>query len=88
MRNYLSQGNPSAPLLIYVGRLGVEKKLKSLKRVLEAVPEARLALVGKGPAEAELRKLFRDDNVFFAGEMTGEFPSSPTGQGISYALYK
>ena len=48
-RSWLTEGNPEAPLLIYVGRLGVEKRLRDLKDVLERVPNARLAIVGKGP---------------------------------------
>lgn len=34
MRTRLSQGHPEAPLLIYVGRLGSEKKLQRIKGVL------------------------------------------------------
>jgi len=47
MRSELSDGNPRAPLLLYVGRLGNEKRIKDLKAVLESIPDARLALVGK-----------------------------------------
>ncbi len=67
----MSQGNPEAPLLLYVGRVGSEKKLKRLRYVLDKNPECRLAIVGKGPAEAELREYFKDYPVFFAGQMTG-----------------
>ena len=42
MRIRLSKGNPDAPLLIYVGRLGMEKRLEKLTRVLEENPKARL----------------------------------------------
>ncbi|KAJ1439355.1 hypothetical protein B484DRAFT_323599 [Ochromonadaceae sp. CCMP2298] len=72
MRARLSDGHPEAPLLLYVGRLGYEKKLDRLKAVLDANPGARLALVGKGPAEADLRELFRDYPVHFAGQVVGE----------------
>lgn len=47
MRYELSDGHPEAPLLLYVGRLGEEKRLEDLKKVLEMVPGSRLALVGK-----------------------------------------
>jgi sulfoquinovosyltransferase len=47
MRNELSDGNPTSPLLIYVGRLGEEKRIDDLKHVLDLLPEVRLALVGK-----------------------------------------
>lgn len=71
MRSFLSEGNPDAPLLIYVGRVGTEKKLDKLKIVLDANPGCRLAIVGKGPADQELRQYFKDYPVFFAGQMTG-----------------
>lgn len=35
MRSKLSDGNPNDPLMIYVGRLGAEKRLRDLKGVLE-----------------------------------------------------
>jgi len=72
MREKLSNGNIDAPLFLYVGRLGKEKKIERLKQVLEAMPGCRLALVGKGPYEQTLRELFKDLPVVFAGEMKGE----------------
>ncbi len=72
MRNILSQGKPEAPLLVYVGRLGKEKKIDRLKKVIDKNPGCRLALIGSGPAEAELRQVFRDNpEVYFAGALTG-----------------
>ena len=68
----LSNGNPEAPLLVYVGRLGMEKKIASLKTVLDRCPEARLALVGDGPERAELEKVFADYPVVFTGTMQGD----------------
>ena len=72
MRSILSNGHPEDPLLIYVGRLGLEKRLVALKRVLEEIPNARLALVGKGPYEGQLREVFKGMNVYFAGQLTGD----------------
>ena len=72
MRERLSNGYPDAALLLYVGRLGKEKKVNRLKKVLNDNPGARLALVGSGPAEGELRELFKDyPNVYFVGPLTG-----------------
>jgi hypothetical protein len=51
MRRRLSDGDVDAPLLVYVGRLGAEKKLQRLKKVLERNPGARLAFVGRGPIQ-------------------------------------
>ncbi|WP_448603088.1 glycosyltransferase [Thermoleptolyngbya sp.] len=72
MRSHLTQGNPDSPLLLYVGRLSAEKEIDRIKPVLEAIPNARLALVGDGPYRADLEKIFEDTPTFFAGYMTGK----------------
>ena len=99
MRHRLSDGDVDAPLLIYVGRIGAEKKLHRLKKgeeyaswriggfvlcwqqllnshsyvctVLDANPGARLAFVGKGPMDDEMKKLFQGYRVHFAGQLIG-----------------
>jgi glycosyltransferase involved in cell wall biosynthesis len=72
MRSRLSQGHPEAPLLLYIGRLSAEKEIDRIKPVLEALPGARLALVGDGPHRAELEKHFADLPVNFVGYLAGE----------------
>ncbi|GAB4144358.1 MAG: glycosyltransferase family 1 protein [Cyanobacteria bacterium J069] len=72
MRSHLTQGNPDSPLLLYVGRLSAEKEIDRIKPVLEAIPNARLALVGDGPYRADLEKIFEGTPTFFAGYMTGK----------------
>eukprot|EP01031_Cornospumella_fuschlensis_P032197 gene32197-38942_t len=72
MRQFLSQGEQHKSLLIYVGRLGKEKKIHRLKAVLQALPNTRLAIVGSGPAEGDLRREFSGLPVFFAGQMVGQ----------------
>nr|KJB17034.1 hypothetical protein B456_002G261700 [Gossypium raimondii] len=49
MRLRLSNGEPERPLIIHVGRLGVEKSLDFLKSVMDRLPEARIAFIGDGP---------------------------------------
>ncbi len=71
MRELLSQGVPEDPLLLYVGRLSAEKAIHEIRPVLEAIPEARLALVGDGPHRKELEQLFAGTNTYFAGYMSG-----------------
>ncbi|MGH9606014.1 MAG: glycosyltransferase family 4 protein [Terracidiphilus sp.] len=58
MRNRLTQGHPESPLLLYVGRLSPEKEIERLLPILEAVPGARLALVGDGPHRPALEHYF------------------------------
>ncbi|MGB3495023.1 MAG: glycosyltransferase family 1 protein [Elainellaceae cyanobacterium] len=72
MRSHLSQGHPDAPLLLYVGRLSAEKEVDRIKPVLEAIPNARLALVGDGPYRQELEHLYADTPTHFVGYLTGE----------------
>jgi len=72
MRSELSEGEPGKPLLLYVGRLGAEKNIGLIKDVLQRMPEARLAVVGAGPAEEELKAHFAGLPVKFMGLMQGE----------------
>ncbi|MEM8603831.1 MAG: glycosyltransferase, partial [Cyanobacteria bacterium P01_H01_bin.121] len=72
MRSRLSQGHPEDPLLIYVGRLSAEKEIDQIKPILEAIPKARLALVGDGPYRQELEAHFADTATHFVGYLQGE----------------
>jgi len=71
MRERLTEGNPESPLLIYVGRLGTEKRLRDLKDVLARLPDARLAIVGKGPDMPKLQAHFEGTNTMFTGLLQG-----------------
>lgn len=71
MRDFLSQGHPDAPLLIYIGRLSAEKEVDRIRPVLESIPGARLALVGDGPYRAELEEFFAGTNTHFVGYLRG-----------------
>lgn len=71
MRSHLSSGFPQHPLLLYVGRLSVEKEIERIKPVLEAIPDARLALVGDGPHRAFLEQHFAGTPTHFVGYLTG-----------------
>ena len=68
----LTGGEPHKPLLLHVGRLGAEKNIKLLRDVLERMPHARLAVVGSGPAEEDLREYFKGTPTVFTGMMRGE----------------
>ncbi|MCY7321359.1 MAG: glycosyltransferase [Phormidesmis sp. CAN_BIN36] len=72
MRDRLSQGHPEDPLLLYVGRLGAEKEIDRIKPILEAIPNARLALVGDGPNRQTLEKYFADTRTHFVGYLGGQ----------------
>ena len=72
MRNTLSAREPEKPLLLYVGRLSAEKDIGTLREVLRAMPEVRLAIVGDGPVRHELERHFRGTATYFAGYLRGE----------------
>ncbi|HYW21860.1 MAG TPA: glycosyltransferase family 1 protein [Nodularia sp. (in: cyanobacteria)] len=72
MRSRLSQNHPESPLLLYVGRLSAEKEIERIKPILQAIPDARLALVGDGPHRQELEKHFADTDTHFVGYLTGQ----------------
>lgn len=75
MRDRMSGGYPEAPLVVYVGRLSLEKDLDRLvgimARLREQVPTARLAMVGSGPQQDELKKMLDPAWTTFTGYMSG-----------------
>jgi len=72
MRGFLSDGNSHAPLLLFVGRLSREKRVEMLRPVLDAIPEARLAIVGDGPFRNDLETVFKNSPARFTGYLFGE----------------
>ncbi|MGA3032348.1 MAG: glycosyltransferase family 1 protein [Terracidiphilus sp.] len=72
MRSGLSQDHPQSPLLLYVGRLSAEKNLESLRPLLQALPNARLALVGDGPHRKPLERHFAGLPVCMTGFLRGQ----------------
>jgi glycosyltransferase involved in cell wall biosynthesis len=71
-RARLTGGRPSAPLLLYVGRLAVEKRIEWLRPVLEALPQVCLAIVGDGPLRPTLEKQFAGTPTVFTGYLRGD----------------
>ncbi|MBK9125641.1 MAG: glycosyltransferase family 1 protein [Chloroflexi bacterium] len=71
MRSRLG-GDEGSTLLLYVGRLSEEKRLRDLRAVLETVPNTRLALVGDGPERPDLEAYFAGLPVTFTGNLHGD----------------
>lgn len=72
IRHFLSQGEPEKPLIICVGRLSHEKRVSWLLEAAKQIPGIRIAIIGGGPAEEELKESFKGTPTFFAGYMKGE----------------
>jgi glycosyltransferase involved in cell wall biosynthesis len=70
-RDRLTEGHPAAPLILYVGRLAPEKQVDWLRPVLDALPGARLAVVGDGPGRADLEACFAGTSTTFTGYLRG-----------------
>jgi glycosyltransferase involved in cell wall biosynthesis len=62
----------SDALLLYVGRLSAEKQIERIRPVLDALPQARLALVGDGPHRQQLERVFAGSATTFVGYLGGE----------------
>ncbi|MBA0879486.1 hypothetical protein Goshw_001067 [Gossypium schwendimanii] len=86
MRLRLSNGEPERPLIIHVGRLGVEKSLDFLKSVMDRLPEARIAFIGDGPYREDLEKLFSGMPVVFTGTLQGEELSQAYASGDVFVM--
>ncbi len=71
-RHRLTNGHPDAPLLLFAGRLAPEKRIDWLRPVLDALPTARLAVIGDGPSRPHLERLFGDGRTVFTGYLRGD----------------
>jgi glycosyltransferase involved in cell wall biosynthesis len=76
MRHYLTNGNSNDPLIIFVGRLAVEKRIETLRPLVDACSNLRLAIIGDGPVRNELERLFNGTNTVFTGYLSGSDLSS------------
>jgi phosphatidylinositol alpha 1,6-mannosyltransferase len=72
MRIRLSDGHADQPLLLFAGRLALEKRIDWLLPILYANPGARLAIIGDGPARPKLQELFTNEAAVFTGYLHGE----------------
>lgn len=70
-RMRLSDGHPEAPLIITVGRLAPEKRIAMLRPVADVLPQARLAIIGDGPARWLLEHQFAGTPTVFTGYLHG-----------------
>ncbi|KAI3750510.1 hypothetical protein L2E82_21149 [Cichorium intybus] len=86
MRVRLTNGQPERPLIVHVGRLGVEKSLDFLKSVMEKIPEARIAFIGDGPFRQDLEKIFTGLPVVFTGMLQGEELSQAYASGDVFIM--
>ncbi|CAA6655115.1 unnamed protein product [Spirodela intermedia] len=86
MRVRLSGGEPERPLVVHVGRLGAEKSLDFLKKVMDRLPHARIAFVGDGPYREELEKLFVGMPAVFTGMLHGEELSQAYASGDVFVM--
>ena len=86
MRMKMTDGNPNDFLMVYVGRLGAEKRIKDVRAVLEKMPNARFAVVGKGPQMEELEEYFKGTKTVFMGQMGGDELSQAFASADAFAM--
>jgi len=73
MRERMGGGGEDDFLLVYVGRLGFEKRLKDIKEVLELLPDnVRMCFVGKGPHDDQLKTYMEGTRSVFLGQLGGD----------------
>ncbi|WP_231928199.1 glycosyltransferase family 4 protein [Devriesea agamarum] len=71
MRARLTNGDVDRPVVLSVGRLSKEKGLDQLITTMEMLPHARIAFVGSGPHETQLKHRFAHLPATFLGHMSG-----------------
>lgn len=86
MRKKMTDGNPDEFLIVYVGRLGAEKRLKDIKPILERMPNTRLCIVGNGPQKEELEKHFKGTNTVFTGQISGDALSQAFASADAFVM--
>ncbi|KAL3622818.1 Sulfoquinovosyl transferase sqd2 [Castilleja foliolosa] len=79
-------GEPDKPLIVHVGRLGVEKSLDFIKRVMDKLPEARIAFIGDGPYREELEQMFTGMPAIFTGMLQGDELSQAYASGDVFIM--
>ncbi|MCT0224938.1 glycosyltransferase family 1 protein [Synechococcus sp. CS-1328] len=85
MRQRLLGGrSDTGQLLLYIGRLSAEKQIERIKPVLQALPDARLALVGDGPYRSQLERIFAGTPTTFVGYLAGEELASAYASGDAF----
>jgi sulfoquinovosyltransferase len=89
MRERMTDGNPNDFLILYVGRIGKEKRLKELRDILDGMESnVRLCIVGHGPYERELREYFANysKRVVFTGLLHGEQLSAAFASADAFCM--
>jgi glycosyltransferase involved in cell wall biosynthesis len=71
-------------LLLYIGRLSAEKQIERIRPVLDAMPHARLALVGDGPHRQHLERVFEGTPTTFVGYLSGRELASAYASGDAF----
>jgi glycosyltransferase involved in cell wall biosynthesis len=85
MRQRLLAGrSDTGRLLLYIGRLSAEKQIERIRPVLDAMPEARLALVGDGPYRQQLETLFAGSATHFVGYLAGDELAAAYASGDAF----
>lgn len=82
----LGNHSDNGALLLYVGRLAVEKNIEQMRVVLNALPDARLALVGDGPHRRQLEKYFAGTATTFLGYLSSEQLASAYASADAFML--
>jgi len=78
MRSRLTDGQPEAPLIVYVGRLGPEKNLYFIKDIMSELrdkhnlTDVHLAFVGGGPETDGLKEHYKDTPTVLTGPLSGD----------------
>lgn len=86
MRARLTDGHPDEPLVVYAGRVSVEKRLDVFADAVRALPGVRFAIVGDGPALGDLRTRLAGTGTVFTGFLAGDELSAAYASGDAFAF--
>lgn len=86
MRARLSGEEPMKPLVVFISRLSVEKRVDWLLPVVKKIPGIRLAIVGDGPDRGRLEELFAGTPTVFTGYLQGAELAAAYASGDIFAF--
>jgi glycosyltransferase involved in cell wall biosynthesis len=86
MRKRLAGGEPEKPLVLFISRLSVEKRVDWLLPVVKKIPGIRLAIVGDGPDRGRLEELFAGTPTVFTGYLQGAELAAAYASGDIFAF--
>jgi glycosyltransferase involved in cell wall biosynthesis len=85
-RKKLSGNQPDKPVVVFISRLSIEKRVDLLLPIVKEIPGIRLAIVGDGPDRERLERVFAGTPTVFTGYLRGGELAAAYASGDVFAF--